>query len=110
LDVYTLRRLRALPQDRDLEQIAPELLGKSIVPTSTKPESIYNQLQKDNPNLQPNDLSLYRLKSSSDDTLGKKPVKVLVAVRLQWWRLRFDHKHHRLWSESLGKVVETGLW
>jgi hypothetical protein len=52
---------------------------------------------------------LYRLKTVFDPELPEA-VKTLKAIRLQWWRIRFDPTNHRLWSEPLSSVVEAGVW
>mgnify|MGYP005838225907 CR=1 FL=1 len=116
LNVSTIRSLRSLPRQKDLEQIAPQLLAKSVVPTTVRQQAAYNKLQTENTNLQLhnqfsvlNSQPLYKLKSVNDPVLPEI-IKTITAVRLQWWRLRFDHSQRRLWAEPLGDVIEAGLW
>lgn len=117
LDSSTIRRLRALPRQGDLEQIAPELLNKPIVPTTIRKQAAYNQLNSENTNLELfnnpssilNSRSLYKLKSVYDPVLPET-VKNIKGVRLQWWRLRFDHTQRRLWAEPLSEMIEAGSW
>jgi len=116
LDVSTIRSLRSLPRQRDLEQIAPQLLAKPVVPITIRQQAAYSKLQTENTNLQLhnqfsvlNSPPLYKLQSVDDPVLPEA-VKTIIAVRLQWWRLRFDHNQRRLWSEPLGDVIEAGLW
>lgn len=131
LNVNTVRRIRALPRQTDLEQIAPQLVSQLVVPTIIQRQAAYEKLLLDSPELQsvseldrailltpqpslsPSIQSLsqplYRLKTAYDPTLPKV-VKTLKAVRLQWWRIRFDRDRHRLWAEPLSEVVEAGTW
>ncbi|BAU63527.1 hypothetical protein STA3757_08920 [Stanieria sp. NIES-3757] len=130
LDARTIRRTRTLPRQSDLEQMAPQFVGQSVVPTTIQRQAIYQKLQSDNPDfpaiqdLMPNkgdslalpDLPshplsqpLYRLKTVYDPEVPGV-VKTLKAIRLQWWRIRFDRTHHRLWAEPLSSVVEAGVW
>lgn len=129
LDDRTLRRIRTLPRQSDLEQIAPQFVAQAIVPTTLERQAIYEKLQFENPDLLGDqDLSpdrvnnplpdlpthplaqpLYRLKTMYDpDVPGA--VKTVRAIRLQWWRLRFDHAQYRLRAEPLSQVVEAGAW
>lgn len=116
LDVASIRSLRSLPRQKDLEQIAPQLLAKSIVPTTIRQQAAYSKLQTENTNLQLhnqfsvlNSQPLYKLKSVDDPVLPET-IKTIVAVRLQWWRLRFEAPERRLRAEPLGDVIEAGLW
>ena len=129
LDDRTILRTRPLPRQSDLEQMGPQFVAQSVVPTTIQRQAIYQKLQSDNPdfpavqdlmqtrdvnplpNLPNHPLSqpLYRLKTVYDpDVPGA--VKTLKAIRLQWWRVRFDQVHHRLWSEPLSSIVEAGAW
>lgn len=145
LDDRTILRTRTLPRQRDLEQIAPQLIALPVVPTTIQRQGIYDKLQtyhSDIPATQdliqgdgfsaapglPTDLSLdlssdlpsdllphpltqpiYRFKTMFDpDVPGT--AKTLKAIRLQWWRIRFDQTHHRLWAEPLSPMVEAGVW
>ncbi|WP_416669482.1 hypothetical protein [Egbenema bharatensis] len=129
LDDRTIWRTRTLPRQSDLEQMAPQLVSQSIVPTTIERQAIYQKLQSENPdfpivpNWLPNNVEnplpdrtehplaqpLYRLKTIYDPEVPES-VKTLKAVRIQWWRIRFDQAHHRLWSEPLSSVVEAGVW
>ncbi|MGK7911440.1 MAG: hypothetical protein AB4050_08145 [Synechococcus sp.] len=125
LPTATIRRIRSFPRESDLAQIGEELLSDAIVPTTIKRQHVIQQLLEDNPNLreieelpfenilnhQVNTLSdsLYRVRSNYDpdnDALKRS----LKAVRLQWWRIRFDRKEKRLAAEPLTPVVEIGEW
>ncbi|ELR99475.1 hypothetical protein [Gloeocapsa sp. PCC 73106] len=90
LQVYSPVRQRSLPRQTDLEQIAEEFLAQPIVPTNT------NQF-------------VYRLMTIYDSDVQDK-IKTLKAVRLQWWRLRFEATQDRLWAEPLNAAVEAGIW
>lgn len=122
VDEQTWRRIRALPRTLALEQIAPQLLTYTFVPTTIRQQAAYKKLQADN--LFPKEFDynilnaqydslisqpIYRIKSSYDPVVPEA-IKTLKAVRLQWWRLRFDSKHSRLWAEPLSQVVEAGEW
>ena len=125
LDTQTLRRIRALPRPSDLEQIAPQLLAQSFVPITIRQQAVYEKLKSENLHFTiPNNIDayvsddrtfslisqrLYRIQSSSDPIVPEA-IKTLKAVRLQWWRLRFDPPHLRLWAEPLGPVIEAGEW
>lgn len=125
LDGNTLRRITSLPRQSDLEQIAPKFLFQSVVPTTIQRQAAYDKLAIDSPDLaSPSKLdletplvspgalslgSLYRLKTAYDPDLPDL-VKTLSAVRLQWWRIRFDRPHQRLWAEPLSELVEAGSW
>lgn len=129
LDGRTIRRMHTLPRQSDLEQMAPQFVAQSVVPTTIQRQAIYQKLQSDNPDIPavqdlirnkgfiplPNQIShplaqpLYRLKTVYDpDVPGA--MKDLKAIRLRWWRIRFDQAHHRLWSEPLSPVVKAGAW
>jgi len=129
LDDRTVRRIRTLPRQSDLEQMAPQFVTQSVVPTTIQRQAIYQKLQSENPDfpaaqdlMQPRDANplpnlpnhplaqpLYRLKTVYDPQVPGT-VKTLKAIRLQWWRIRFDQARHRLWSEPLSPVVEAGTW
>jgi hypothetical protein len=135
LDDRTILRIRPLPRQSDLEQMAPQFVAQAVVPTSIQRQAIYQKLQSDNPdfpavqdliqtpdlipaqdanplpNLPNHPLSqpLYRLKTVYDPEVPGA-IKTLKAIRLQWWRIRFDQAHHRLQSEPLSPVVEAGAW
>jgi hypothetical protein len=132
LDARTIRRTRTLPRQSDLEQMAPQLINQPIVPTTVQRQAVYQKFQESgtdlptdrqtmlNPSVArvhlPPTLSghpitqpLYRLKTVFDPELPEA-VKTLKAIRLQWWRIRFDPTNHRLWSEPLSSVVEAGVW
>lgn len=129
LDDRTILRTRPLPRQSDLEQMAPQFVAQPVVPTTIQRQAIYQKLQSNNPdfpaaqdlmqtknanplpNLPNHPLSqpLYRLKTVYDPEVSGA-IKTLKAVRLQWWRIRFDQAHHRLWSEPLSSRVEAGVW
>ncbi|PSB22788.1 hypothetical protein C7B61_09540 [filamentous cyanobacterium CCP1] len=129
LDDRTIRRIRTLPRQSDLEQIAPQFVAQFVVPTTVERQAIYEKLQLENPdllgdqNLPPDRITnllpdlpthplaqpLYRLKTMYDPDVPAA-VKTVKAIRLQWWRLRFDHVQHQLWAEPLSQVVEAGAW
>jgi hypothetical protein len=119
----TLRRILTLPKASDLEQVAPQLVSQTVVPTTIQKQTAYEKVLSENPNLselqefsglieRSSSLlseSLYRLQTSYDPVIPEA-VKTLKAVRLQWWRLRFDHTRDRLYAEPLSQVVEAGAW
>lgn len=129
LDDRTIRRTRTLPRQSDLEQMAPQFVGQSVVPTTIQRQAIYHKFQSSDPdfpadqdsipgmqihpvpNLPTHPIAqpLYRLKTVYDPEVpgATKPLK---AIRLQWWRIRFDQVRHRLWSEPLSSVIEAGAW
>ncbi|ELS04771.1 hypothetical protein Xen7305DRAFT_00045070 [Xenococcus sp. PCC 7305] len=126
LDKKTWRRIRALPRQSDLEAIAPDLLTNSFVPTTIAQQAAYEKLRDEKKltlqaldQLKPKILDsqaadllsqpLYRVQSPSDPVVPDV-VKTLKAVRLQWWRIRFDAANARLWAEPLSQVVEAGVW
>ncbi|MGV2830120.1 hypothetical protein [Myxosarcina sp. GI1(2024)] len=125
LDVRTLRRISALPRQSDLEHIATQLLARPIVPTTIRRQAVYQKLKAENQYFKTSgnlddEIStaraaslisqpLYRLKSDYDPVVPKA-VKSLKAVRLQWWRLKFDPTQYRLWAEPCSQVIETGVW
>lgn len=129
LDDRTIRRIRTLPRQSDLEQIAPQFVTQAIVPTTVERQAVYEKFQLENsdllgdqnlpldrvtnplPDLPTHPLTqpLYRLKTMYDPDVPAA-VKTVKAIRLQWWRLRFDHVQHRLWAEPLSQIVEAGAW
>jgi hypothetical protein len=134
LDERTIRRIRTLPRQSDLEQIAPQFVAQAVVPTTVKRQAVYEKLQLENPdsllgqNVPPDGVAkplpdlllhplsqpffsqpLYRLKTMYDPDVPAA-VKTVKAIRLQWWRLRFDPTQYRLWAEPLSQVVEAGAW
>jgi hypothetical protein len=129
LDDRTIRRIRTLPRLSDLEQIAPQFVTQAVVPTTLARQAVYEKVQLENPdllgdqNLPPDRVTsslpdlpthplaqpLYRLKTMYDPDVPAA-VKTVKAIRLQWWRLRFDQVQHRLWVEPLSQVVEAGTW
>lgn len=128
LDNFTIRRTRTLPRQSDLEQMAPQFVDQVVVPTTIQRQALYqkfpssdrdapvsqNLLQDNGSNLptpidHPLSKPLYRLKTVYDPEVPGA-AKTLKAIRLQWWRIRFDQAHHRLWSEPLSPVVEAGVW
>jgi len=133
LDDRTIRRIRTLPRQSDLEQIAPQFIAQAVVPTTIERQAIYEKLQMENPDFLmgqdlPQDLPadravsplpaqsdhplaqpLYRLKTIYDPNVPEA-IKTVKAIRLQWWRIRFDHVQHRLYTEPLSQIVEAGAW
>lgn len=125
----TIRRIRTLPRQSDLEQMAPQFVAQFVVPTTIQRQAIYYKLQSDNPDIPavqdlirnkgsnplPNQTShflaqpLYRLKTAYDPEVPGA-MKTLKAIRLRWWRIHFDQAHHRLWSEPLSPMVQAGTW
>lgn len=123
LDEYTLRRIRTLPRQRDLEQLAPQLVSQAVVPTTVQRQAVYEKLRASKADLStlqvpqdggtlsshPMTQPLYRLKTIYDPDVPEA-TKTLKAVRLQWWRLRFDPDQHRVWAEPLSSTVTAGGW
>ncbi|GAB4373169.1 MAG: hypothetical protein Kow00121_16180 [Elainellaceae cyanobacterium] len=133
LDDRTIRCIRTLPRQSDLKQIAPQFIAQAVVPTTIERQAIYEKLQmknsdfligqglpqdfpvdravnplpaqSDHPLAQP----LYRLKTIYDPDVPEA-IKTVKAIRLQWWRIRFDHVQHRLYTEPLSQIVEAGAW
>lgn len=117
LDESASYQISALPKRAYLEQLAPQLISREIVPIAIRRRAAYEKLQTENPAIkfqfseslllnQP----VYRLRIPTDPALTNGLVKKLQAIRLQWWRLRFDPSQKRLWAESLSQVVEAGIW
>ena len=133
LDDRTIRRIRTLPRQSDLEQIAPQFVAQAVVPTTVEQQAVYEKLLANSdpllnqdlpldrvanplPDLPTHPLSqpflsqpLYRLRTMYDPDVPAA-VKTVKAIRLQWWRLRFDPAQHRLWAEPFSQVVEAGAW
>lgn len=126
LDDRTLRRIRTLPRQSDLEQMVSQFVAQSAVPTTLQRQAVYEKLQSENPEFpalqdltqdkvssplprHPLSQPLYRLKTIYDPNLPES-VKTLKAIRLQWWRLRFDPIEHRLRAEPLSQAVAAGAW
>ncbi len=129
LDDRTIRRIRTLPRQSDLEQIAPQLIAQAVVPTTIERQAVYEKLLLENPDFSaaqhvtsdrivgslpaqstdPLIQPLYRLKTIYDPDVPDS-IKTVKAVRLQWWRIRFDHTQHRLWAEPLSQSVAAGAW
>ena len=117
LDGSTHRRILSLPRQVHLEQIASQLLSEKFVPKNIQRRSTFEKLRRENPKLalQVSEIllknqPLYRLKTPEDPILLDDSVKTLKAIRLQWWRLRFDGTKNRLWAEPLNQPVELGSW
>ncbi|HEY9664196.1 MAG TPA: hypothetical protein V6C65_37610, partial [Allocoleopsis sp.] len=49
LDDRTIRRTRTLPRQSDLEQMAPQFVGQSVVPTTIQRQAIYHKFQSTDP-------------------------------------------------------------
>lgn len=116
LDGRLYQGMRALPRPDTLQWLAPPLLGEEVVPTTVRRQAVLEQLQSENPDLEwpigisANPQVFYRLRSLRDPAASPDTIKTLKAVRLQWWRLRFDAIQNRVWAEPLGKAVEAGDW
>lgn len=129
LDDRTIRRIRTLPRQSDLQQIAPQFIAQAVVPTTIERQAIYEKLQMENSDFpmdqdlhvdravsplpaqsdHPLAQPLYRLKTIYDPDVPEA-IKTVKAIRLQWWRIRFDHVQHRLYAEPLSQIVEAGAW
>lgn len=127
LDDNTVRRIRSFPKPSDLEQLAPQLLGQSFVPSSIQRQAAYDQLQDEsdrseltqldeldiepfvNGPMTPSIGALYRLRTAYDPDRSDL-TKTLTAVRLQWWRIRFARQPQRLYAEPLSPLIEAGTW
>ena len=126
LDDSTRQRIRSLPQTADLEQIAEQLLAQEFVPIGFRRQAAYQRLQAQNPrvrviprtsmSLRPargdhdGEIPVYRLRRPADPVSMERSSKTLKAVRLQWWRLRFNPSQVSLKAEPLSPPVEGGTW
>ena len=124
LDPSTRQRIRSLPRESDLPRLAEQLLGQEVVPVGFQQQVAHARLSQQNPQaasipqIPPSSFSwagtdaipVYRLKRSSDPVLGDRPPQTLKAVRLQWWRLRFNPETVQLVPESLSSPIERGTW
>lgn len=97
------RRMRSLPKQRDLEQIAPQLIGRELVPRRSRiNEQDFGTADVALPSV------FYRLRHADDPP--PRETRTLQAVRLQWWTLKFDASQTRLYAEPLNPPVEAGSW
>ncbi len=120
LDNATRQRIRSLPKSGDLEQIAAQLVDHEVVPMGARNRSAYQTFVSQNPTAQElpipglssdqQDAPVYRLKHSNDLANVEDSTKILKAVRLQWWRVRFDDTQANLRVEALSDPVELGDW
>ena len=123
LDHSTRQRIRSVPKETELEQLAGQLLTQTFVPMGFRRQTAYRSLQSQNPDvsrlLQPSSgstpsserrLPLYRLKRSTDPVPAERTVKMLKAVRLQWWQLQFDAQKISLSAKPLSLPIEAGEW
>ena len=126
LDDSTRQRIRALPQESDLEQLAEQLLSQEFVPIGFRRQAAYQRLQAQNPKVHVSLLTpgngrsadvtqaaeppVYRLRQPADPVSLESSIKTLKAIRLQWWRLRFDPSQVSLNTEPLSQPVEKGEW
>lgn len=113
LDPVLERRMRVFPRRSDLAQIAPQLIGQMVVPTARRQQFILRSLHDKNPDIVDTrdadvlTTPLYRL---YDGEPAPREPRLLQAVRLQWWRLRFDPSQNRIYSEPISAAVEAGSW
>jgi len=119
LDSSTTRRMLALARQKDLENIAPQLISQPIVPTTIHQQATYQKLENYHPeianqlqlyqDLSAISLPLYRLKTAYDPALPET-IKTLKAVRLQWWKIKFNQREKRIFAEPLSQLIEAGDW
>jgi hypothetical protein len=113
LDPVIERRMRVFPKRSDLELLAPQLIGRTVVPTARRQQFTLQVLDDENPETvvtrEADVLTtpLYRL---FDDELAPNGLRSLEAVRLQWWQLRFDPSQNRIYSEPISPAVVVGTW
>jgi hypothetical protein len=114
LDPVIERRMRVFPKRSDLELLAPQLVGQTVVPTARRQQFILQSLHAETPDAvslrEANGLAtpLYRLYDEGEP--APREPRSLQAVRLQWWRLRFDPSQNRIYSEPISAAVEAGSW
>ncbi|MBR8827921.1 MAG: hypothetical protein DSM107014_08465 [Gomphosphaeria aponina SAG 52.96 = DSM 107014] len=126
LDDSTVRRMLALARQKDLENIAPQLLSQPIVPTTIQQQATFEKLLGENSNTQIVEqlgkveltppggikslpLPLYRLKTAYDPEIPAA-MKTLKAVRLQWWKIKFNQGEKRIFAEPLSELIKVGDW
>ena len=126
LDDSTRQRIRTLPQESDLEQLAEQLLTQEFVPIGFRRRAAYQRLQTQNPEVRvipheaanqgtaisdhEGEMPVYRLRRPADPISLESSTKTLKAVRLQWWRLRFNASQVSLKAAPLSQPVERGAW
>ncbi len=126
LDDSTRQRIRTLPQESDLEQLAEQLLTHEFVPIGFRRQAAYQRLQTQNPEVhvfprtsggqrpaiadQAGETPVYRLRRPADPISLEGSTTTLKAVRLQWWRLRFNPSQISLKAEPLSQPIERGVW
>jgi hypothetical protein len=107
------RELQSFPSAEALSRLGEDLAGSEFVVASNRVFAALERLKAENPaiqvqlqNLSDRDQMLYRVRRADDPEVpGQRGVR-FTRVRLQMWRLRFDHHSHRLGAEPiLGPVV-----
>lgn len=107
------RELQSFPSAEALSRLGQDLAGSEFVIASNRVFAALERLKAENPeiqvqlqNLGEHDQMLYRVRRADDPVVPGRMGVRFVRVELQMWRLRFDHRSHRLWSEPvLGPVV-----
>ncbi len=124
LDYVTRNNIISLPRKVNLNQLGNKLLSQEFVPVgfrSNTTRNLLKALESDSsvadsiPSPQGksttnDELPLYRLRQSADPVSQQNSIATLKAVRLQWWRIRFNHSEVSIRAEPLDQVVEVGEW
>jgi hypothetical protein len=116
LDPSTAERLRSIPADADLQQVADAFVGKEVVRFSLKSERALKRLKTENPGLDlqldPNlplvDGALYRIRRAEDpQALEGGNGDIIAKIQLRWWRLAFDREGNKVRAKPLGNGVSA---
>lgn len=111
------RYLTCVPKQRTLQYIGVLLLKADLIPRTTNKDAILERFLQQNPALSASVTRItqtqepvFRPRRPADIIEPGTPVIRLKAVRLQNWRLLFDHETAAVRCEPIGGPVELGDW
>ena len=108
------RHILAYPRERDLQELARELVEDEFVPTGAKVTSALEQLQAQNPDARlglryPSRFSgpVYRVRKDGDPNVPAAQMRRFETVIVESWRLQFDARDTRLTVTPLLPAVRA---
>ena len=109
--------LQSIPSNRELKHLADALMEEEYLPTGSPALSAIQSFSRQNPEIAiPSSLSgqedwpVYRVKKATDPEIPGEHALRLKALRVGFWRIRFDARTHRVFSEPLLTSIERGTW
>ncbi len=110
VDANTMRRLRVMPDRALLDQVAAQVLWTEYVPSKVGRSRALERFRAQNPRARLAEPRLgagvvYRPLTWRDAAPVPGQALQLERVKVQMWRLRFDPKRARVYSEPIGAPV-----